>query len=374
MLGDDRIVRWDGPDTQPCTGAEDCRMIGDGGDDANEDESYVVEYTEMNSERWVIGRDSLHENNERTTQPGTGAENFLDGEKSPEMTIKALLNKKSGVRERVSIIDCGGEHLLGDEHLIGDVKMPGDDMIPKCAEPATQPCTGTDKCDMVHDFEDRRWKGRVSSDVKLTEDGIIGDDRIIGWDEEETQPCTGADNYGMVGDEEYDANGDEMSNFKDEKIKGYDFRETAKMTRAMKRLQAGPKAKKQEEILKKKTGNILTKLVIRIQEMMPEIKIEKAGRRLAKHSQREKDKKTEHSQVEECQRMLDSLCMKEQGPDVSKMLEKLKIKEGVVENEDMSFWEELEILNEEDFLSQEEKESISAAEKDLMEKFRSNEE
>ena len=60
MLGDDRIVRWDGPDTQPCTGAEDCRMIGDGGDDANEDESYVVEYTEMNGERWVIGRDSLH--------------------------------------------------------------------------------------------------------------------------------------------------------------------------------------------------------------------------------------------------------------------------------------------------------------------------
>ena len=39
-----------------------------------------------------------------------------------------------------------------------------------------------------------------------------------------------------------------------------------------------------------------------------------------------KDKKTEHSQVEECQRMLDSLCMKEQGPDVSKMLEKRKEK------------------------------------------------
>ena len=66
--------------------------------------------------------------------------------------------------------------------------------------------------------------------------------------------------------------------------------------------------------------------------------------------------------------------MKEQGPDVSKMLEKLKMKEVEEENEDMSFWEELDILNEEDFLSQEEKESISAAEKDLMEKFRSNEE
>ena len=118
-----------------------------------------------------------------------------------------------------------------------------------------------------------------------------------------------------------------ISNYKDETTKGYDFRETAKMTRAMKRLQAGPKAKKQKENLKKKTGNILTKLVIMIQEMMPEIQIEKAGRRLAKRSQRESEKKNPPSQVEECQKMLDSLCMKEQGPDVSKMLEKLKMKE-----------------------------------------------
>ena len=52
------------------------------------------------------------------------------------------------------------------------------------------------------------------------------------------------------------------------------------------------------------------------------------------------------------------------------MLEKLKMKEVEEENEDMSFWEELEILNEEDFLSPEEKESIAAAEKELMEKFK----
>ena len=40
----------------------------------------------------------------------------------------------------------------------------------------------------------------------------------------------------------------------------------------------------------------------------------------------------------------------------------------------MSYWEELEILNEEDFSSPEEQESIAAAEKQLMEKFRDNEE
>ena len=61
--------------------------------------------------------------------------------------------------------------------------------------------------------------------------------------------------------------------------------------------------------------------------MMPEIQMEKAGRRLAKHSQMENEKKNPTSQVEECQKLLDSLCMKEQGPDVSKMLEKLKMKE-----------------------------------------------
>ena len=40
---------------------------------------------------------------ELTTQPGTGADNCIDGEKSPEETIKALLNNQSGVRELVLI-------------------------------------------------------------------------------------------------------------------------------------------------------------------------------------------------------------------------------------------------------------------------------
>ena len=37
-------------------------------------------------------------------QPGTEADDCIDGEKSPEKTIKALLNYKSGVRERVKTI------------------------------------------------------------------------------------------------------------------------------------------------------------------------------------------------------------------------------------------------------------------------------
>ena len=53
----------------------------------------------------------------------------------------------------------------------------------------------------------------------------------------------------------------------------------------------------------------------------------------------ESDKTNSTSQVEECQKMMDSLCMKEQGPDVCKIMEKLKVKEDDEENDDMSYWE-----------------------------------
>ena len=95
-----------------------------------------------------------------------------------------------------------------------------------------------------------------------------------------------------------------VNTYREEKTKEYDFREMAKVPEAMrgkmKRLQAGPRDKKQKEEFKKKTGIVLTKLVMRIQEMMPEIQMEKTGRRFAKHTiMMGSDKTNSTSQVEE---------------------------------------------------------------------------
>ena len=59
---------------------------------------------------------------ELTTQPGTGAENCIDGEKSPEKTIKALLNNQSRVREGVLVTDCDNHD---EEKSIEETTQPG---------------------------------------------------------------------------------------------------------------------------------------------------------------------------------------------------------------------------------------------------------
>ena len=64
--------------------------------------------------------------------------------------------------------------------------------------------------------------------------------------------------------------------------------------------------------------------------------------------------------------------MEKQEPDVCKMMQKLEVMDKY--SEDMSYWEELNILNEEDFSSPEEHQSIAAAEKHLMDKFLENRE
>ena len=47
----------------------------------------------------------------------------------------------------------------------------------------------------------------------------------------------------------------------------------------VKRLQAGPRVLKKKEELKKKTGTVLAKIIVKIQESLPEIQMEKAGKR-----------------------------------------------------------------------------------------------
>ena len=79
-----------------------------------------------------------------------------------------------------------------------------------------------------------------------------------------------------------------INTWKEEKTKECDFREMAKVLEAkrgkVKRLQAGPKDKKVKEEFRKKTGTVLTKIVLRIQEMLPEIQMEKAGKIFTKHT------------------------------------------------------------------------------------------
>ena len=128
---------------------------------------------------------------------------------------------------------------------------------------------------------------------------------------------------------------------------------------------------KKKDELRRKTCTVLTEIVLRIQDLLPEIQMEEAGKRFTMHANRmDRDKATTpSSQVEECQRMLDTLDMNGPDQDMCKMMKKLDVVDKKkMENEDISFWEELEILNEEDFSSPEEEESL-AAEKILMDRF-----
>ena len=88
---------------------------------------------------------------EQAAQPWTGADNYLAASECEDIRLGRGTTPDGSLR--------GSERRLNDEHLLGDVKMPGDDVIPKCAELATQPCIEADNCDMVHDFEDRRLRG-----------------------------------------------------------------------------------------------------------------------------------------------------------------------------------------------------------------------
>ena len=47
----------------------------------------------------------------------------------------------------------------------------------------------------------------------------------------------------------------------------------------VKRLQAGAKDMKKKDELRRKTGTVLTKIVLRIQDLLPEIQMEKAVKR-----------------------------------------------------------------------------------------------
>ena len=107
----------------------------------------------------------------------------------------------------------------------------------------------------------------------------------------------------------------------------------------------------------KTTGIILRKLVTSLTQMIPEIQMEKAGRNFTKYtSRKEITAPRMASQMEECVTLLDILTVSGKTRDVTAKLGSLTLEVAKLdtEQEDMSFWEELEILNEEDFSSPEE--------------------
>ena len=131
-------------------------------------------------------------------QPSQGADNCMDGENRPEMTVKALLNNQSGVRERVSTVNSRGEHLPDDGHLFGNKHLLGDMKMMREA----------DDCD---DYEDKRLKNGKPGDERMAGMMMPREDMMIRWDRLDgldTQPCTGADDYVMTGDRRHDTNGD----------------------------------------------------------------------------------------------------------------------------------------------------------------------
>ena len=68
------------------------------------------------------------------------------------------------------------------------------------------------------------------------------------------------------------------------------FQEGRKGT--VKRLQNGPREKKNKEEFRRTTGIILRKLVTSLTEMIPEIQMEKAGRKFTRYTKRQETSST----------------------------------------------------------------------------------
>lgn len=86
-----------------------------------------------------------------------------------------------------------------------------------------------------------------------------------------------------------------------------------------------------------------------------------AGKRFSSHARRMDKIKTttQSSQVEACQKLLSSLDMNGSDNNMWKMMDMLNVgDEKRMEHEDLSYWDELEILNQDDFSSPEEQVSL----------------
>ena len=87
--------------------------------------------------------------------------------------------------------------------------------------------------------------------------------------------------------------------------------------------------------------------------MTPEIQMEKATSKFIKNTKKMNQKKTSHE--EECLALMDKLTVtvKEKEVDINNQMENMNLKTRDEEKDDMSYWEELEILSEGDLSSPE---------------------
>ena len=104
--------------------------------------------------------------------------------------------------------------------------------------------------------------------------------------------------------------------------------------------------------------------------------MEKAGRRFPRTSNNnrgmDKIRNTNQScQMEACQILMDTLNIDEPDNEMCRLKDTLRVGDikKKLEHEDLSYWDELEILNEEDFSGQEEQRELSMAEKLLMDQI-----
>jgi hypothetical protein len=284
-------------------------------------------------------------------------------ETSPEMTIKALLNYQSGVGERVVIrngdekyerrTDCGDDKSQEQSPEMTEKALSNNK--PGVRERAAGSCGVIEHLTRTFtELQLQKNKHKIQPELKQVK---------------QREKLKRNNDCNKI------AGKDEQTEIKSV----CDFRRMARSQEGrkgvVKRLQDGPRERRTKE-LRKRTGTILRKLVTSLTQMIPEIQMEKAGRNFTKYtSRKEREAPRMASQMEECLTLLDTLTVSGKFEEVTDKLGSItmEVAKLEIEKEDMSFWEELEILNEEDFSCPEKLEEMEKAANILMKKFRSDE-
>lgn len=143
-------------------------------------------------------------------------------------------------------------------------------------------------------------------------------------------------------------------------------------TKSIKRLQEGPARKAVKLSIQKQTGKALGRLISGLIEAHPEAKTGYEGRKYARG--KEEDMKTT---FEDCLALIDNLTMVDEKDDLPNRLGGLRVRERklteIEVSEELSYWEDLGALEEEDFKEgTTSNDNLKAAEEKLMEDFMKN--
>ena len=117
-------------------------------------------------------------------------------------------------------------------------------------------------------------------------------------------------------------------------------------TKSLKRLQEGPTKTSQKLSVQKQTGRALQRLIGDLLQIHPEARTNQERKKCPRKKEMEMQ-----ASFEECVGLLDSLKVEEGRDDLQSRLGGLPVKtrEQIAAEEDMSYWEDLGALDEEDF-------------------------